>query len=107
MSQRQVTWLTVLAVVAAACAPGVNEAVNVVAPASGTVAGFWHGVWHGLIVPITFVISLFSDHVQIYEVHNNGGWYNLGFLFGVSGVFGGGGHGSGRVVSVTRTRSIG
>jgi len=38
----------------------------------GSVAGFWLGLWHGLIAPITFVISLFSDNVNFYEVHNNG-----------------------------------
>jgi len=58
------------------------------------VAGFWRGLWHGLILPITFVISLFSDSVTIYEAHNNGGWYNLGFLLGVATIFGGGGAGS-------------
>ena len=27
----------------------------------------------------------------MYEVHNTGAWYNLGFLLGMSIVFGGGG----------------
>jgi hypothetical protein len=42
-------------------------------------AGFWLGLWHGIITPVTFVISLFSSAVGIYEVHNNGGWYDTGF----------------------------
>lgn len=54
-------------------------------------AGFWAGFWHGLISPVTFVVSLFSSGVGIYEVNNNGGWYDFGFLIGVSGSFGGGG----------------
>jgi hypothetical protein len=58
------------------------------------VAGFWRGLWHGLISPIAFLISLFSDSVAIYEAHNNGGWYNFGFLFGAATIFGGGGAGS-------------
>jgi hypothetical protein len=33
---------------------------------------------------------LFNDHVNLYEVHNNGNWYNFGFVFGLSIVFGGG-----------------
>lgn len=55
----------------------------------GSVAGFWLGLWHGLILPITFVFSLFQDGVNVYEVHNNGGWYNFGFLWGATLVLGG------------------
>ena len=51
-------------------------------------AGFWAGVWHGNIAGITFVVSLFNKGVSIYETHNNGGWYNFGFLLGVSSLFG-------------------
>jgi hypothetical protein len=42
-----------------------------------------------MIAPITFGISLFNPGVQMYEVHNNGSWYNLGFLLGVMSVFSG------------------
>jgi len=58
----------------------------------GEIAGFWQGLWHGIIVPVTWVISLFSETVGIYEVHNNGGWYDTGFLLG-AGMFLGGGSG--------------
>jgi hypothetical protein len=54
-------------------------------------AGFWAGFWHGLISPITFIVSLFAAGVRIYEVNNNGRWYDFGFIIGVSGAFGGGG----------------
>lgn len=60
----------------------------------GEVAGFWKGLWHGFIVFFSFVVSLFSDKVRIYEVHNNGGWYNFGYLLGVMMFFGGGGGGA-------------
>ena len=53
-------------------------------------AGFWAGLWHGLICGITFIISLFSDNVTIYEVNNSGNWYNFGFILGVMIIFGGG-----------------
>jgi hypothetical protein len=79
----------------AGCAAGSNDLVNTNG-AKGSVAGFWLGLWHGIISPVTFVISLFNKSVQMYEVHNNGGWYNLGFLFGVIAIFGGGGGGAGR-----------
>ena len=51
-------------------------------------AGFWAGLWHGMILPITFVVSLFKPEVGIYETHNNGGWYNFGFFLGVASAFG-------------------
>ncbi|MFH1039379.1 MAG: hypothetical protein V1789_12015 [PVC group bacterium] len=52
-------------------------------------AGFWAGLWHGLICIVTFVISLFTKNVQMYEINNTGGWYNFGFLLGVCIIFGG------------------
>jgi hypothetical protein len=73
--------------VLAACAPGAN---NVVAAGGQELAGFWLGLWHGVITPVTFVISLFNDNVNIYEVHNNGNWYNFGFVLGLGVVFGSG-----------------
>lgn len=75
--------------VLAACAPGTNPDVGVAAP-DGGVAGFWLGLWHGIISPITFVISLFTDGVSLYEVHNNGNWYDFGFVLGAGILFGGG-----------------
>ena len=56
-----------------------------------TPAGFWAGLWHGVICPITFLISLFSPGVRIYEKNNNGRWYDFGFVIGRSGAFGGSG----------------
>jgi hypothetical protein len=78
-----------LALLLTACAAGVNPSVGAAA-ADGHVAGFWLGLWHGLICPITFLISLFTDDVNIYEVANNGNWYDFGFVIGVSSAFGGG-----------------
>jgi hypothetical protein len=71
----------------AGCAAGPNDVASV-----GTthLAGFWLGLWHGLISPITFLVSLFNHDVNLYEVHNNGGWYNFGFILGASIIFGGG-----------------
>ena len=59
-------------------------------------AGFWRGLWHGIIAPFTFVISLFSDNVHLYEVYNNGNWYNFGFVLGAGILFGGGSKASSR-----------
>lgn len=53
-------------------------------------AGFWQGLWHGFIAPFTFIASLFTKSVGVYEAYNNGGWYNFGFIFGLMVFFGGG-----------------
>ena len=75
-------------VVLGACAPGVNASVDTAGP-DGDVAGFWLGLWHGLIVVITFIVSLFNEGVSIYEVHNTGALYDLGFVLGLFIAFGG------------------
>lgn len=85
----------VLLLTLASCAAGPNTLQGTPDP-GGEVAGFWLGLWHGIIAPITFIISLFSDAVDMYDVHNNGGWYNFGFLLGVLIIFGGGGGGASR-----------
>ncbi len=54
-------------------------------------ASFLAGLWHGLICPITFIVSLFSPGVRIYEQNNKGRWYDFGFVMGISGAFGGSG----------------
>lgn len=55
-------------------------------------AGFWMGLWHGVISFITLIIHIFNDSVRVYEINNSGGWYDFGFLLGVSCVWGGGSH---------------
>jgi hypothetical protein len=46
-------------------------------------AGFLGGFWHGSIAGITFIVSLFVVGVSIYETHNNGRWYEFGFILGI------------------------
>jgi len=85
---RILAWLgcgLLLFLVLSSCAPGPNS-VEKTADAEGKTAGFWLGLWHGLISPITFIISLFSKNIDIYEVHNSGSWYNFGFVLG-AGLF--------------------
>jgi hypothetical protein len=45
-------------------------------------AGFWLGTWHGIIMYPSFIGSLIWDDVAVYAVHNNGAWYDFGFLGG-------------------------
>lgn len=54
-------------------------------------AGFLGGLWHGLIAPVTFIISLFTPNVRIYETNNKGVIYDFGFIIGISASFGGSG----------------
>lgn len=66
--------------------PGPNPLVDETGP-NDSIAGLGQGFWHGLIAPITLVISFFNEEVQMYEVHNSGRAYNLGFLIGIAIVF--------------------
>jgi hypothetical protein len=77
--------------VLAGCAPGSNQSKGA-AGEHGVVAGFWLGLWQGFIAPIVLVIALFKSNLGIYEVHNNGAWYNFGYLFGLACFFGGSGN---------------
>jgi len=85
--------LVLLSLAAVSCTAGPNQLQNM-PDEEGEVAGFWMGLWHGLISPITFVLSLFTENIYVFEVHNNGGWYILGFLLGTSITFGGSGSGA-------------
>lgn len=87
--------LGLLVLLLAACVAGLNPEVGVAAE-GGDVAGFWLGLWHGIIAPVTFFISLFTDDVTLYEVRNNGNWYDLGFVLGAGILFGGHGAWRGR-----------
>jgi len=53
--------------------------------------GFLMGLVDGALAPIAFIVSLFSDTVAIYGVPNSGGWYDFGFLIGLTCWAGGGG----------------
>jgi uncharacterized spore protein YtfJ len=56
----------------------------------GRIGGLGLGIWHGFISPVTFVVSLFNNDVQMYDVHNNGNQYNIGFILGLLLFFGAG-----------------
>jgi hypothetical protein len=75
-----------LLILAVSCAPG-DARYNVV---TGRPANFWAGLWHGLIIVITFIVSLFTSNVRIYEANNVGWAYNLGFILGCCVSLGGG-----------------
>jgi hypothetical protein len=93
--------LTILLAVIAGCAPGSSVQVNtpstsmqLTAPGpnpmlnqpdlSGRIARAGAGLWHGIIAPATLILSFFNVDVRMYEVHNVGSEYDLGFLLGVA-----------------------
>ena len=84
----------VCVIVFSGCAAGPNPLKGEPRDSADKPAGFWRGLWHGIIVVIAFIVSWFKSSVSVYEVHNNGFWYNLGFLIGISGILGGGVGGS-------------
>jgi hypothetical protein len=89
-SQNHLKWLPVVVLAVlflSSCAAG-NEKFDI------DPAGFFMGLWHGLISLFTFIISIFSDNITIYEVNNNGWPYNLGFILGISIFYGGSSKGS-------------
>ncbi len=91
MSKIKLLWLIIVCIVVlvlTACAAGPNELASVPRE-DGSLPGFWLGAWHGLIFPFTFIISLFTNAIHFYEVHNDGLWYNVGFFLGAAVSLGG------------------
>jgi len=101
---KNLIFVAILLVLVTGCAPGSSVEVNTPATSiqltspgpnpqlnepdeNGRVAGVAQGLWHGLIAPVTLIGSFFNPALEMYEVHNNGKEYNLGFLFGVALVF--------------------
>lgn len=78
------------ALVASGCADANLAQDNLELCARG-LSGFWWGLWHGIVAPFSFVGSLFKPEIAIYDICNNGGWYDFGFCLGV-GAFTKGGH---------------
>lgn len=66
--------------------PGPNPAADTAAE-NGRIAGLGTGLWHGLISIVTLIISFTNPDTQMYEVHNTGPLYNLGFLLGIALLF--------------------
>jgi hypothetical protein len=64
-------------------APGPNPMINQ-PDGLGRVARAGAGLWHGIIAPVTLVFSFFNSDIHMYEVHNAGSEYDLGFLLGVA-----------------------
>lgn len=90
-STRSLLWALPLAATAllVGCTPGPNPLAHH-AIAGGDQAGFFLGLWHGVIIWVSFIVSLFDRGVSVYEVHNSGWAYDLGFTIGAASMHGGG-----------------
>ena len=64
-------------------APGPNPLMNQ-PDSTGRIARAGAGLWHGIIAPATLLVSFFNSDVRMYQVHNAGSEYDLGFLVGVA-----------------------
>lgn len=82
---------TASALLLAGCAAAANPGAG-----GSDAPGFWLGLWQGFIAPIAFLVSLFNHNVGIYEVHNNGAWYDCGYIVGLTVFFSGGAAGGAR-----------
>ena len=60
-----------------------NPMTNTALESTGKVYGFWNGLWDGMTAIFAFIGNLFGGHYGIYQVHNNGNWYDFGFLLGI------------------------
>jgi len=91
--------LVILFGLLSACAPGTNVEVNtpstsmqLTAPGAnpmtnqpdvnGRIARAGAGLWHGIIAPATLLVSFFNSDIRMYEVHNAGAEYDMGFFLG-------------------------
>ena len=79
---RRVGLMFVLILILASCAAG-NGTYS-----AEEQAGFFSGVWHGWIAPFALISHLFDNDVRVYEIDNDGIWYDVGFYIAVISGFG-------------------
>ena len=89
MNRRYLKLVAVVTLVAVVMSCTASQLAPTDAQLTSDIPGFWKGLWHGFIAPITFFVSLFSDHVRVYAWPNTGRLYDLGFMLGISGFSGG------------------
>lgn len=82
VATRHMAWLGLVTIMFVGCAAGSAQFTG------DAPAGFWLGIWHGMISCVTLVIGIFNDHVNVYEIHNSGGWYDFGFIIGITALWG-------------------
>lgn len=91
MKTKNIFLLLFLLLFLSACTAEPQQVANCV---QGEPAGFLLGIWHGIIAPITFILSIFFESIEVYAKNNTGGWYDFGFLIGIGAFSGGAGRAS-------------
>ena len=79
---KKIILLLLIVIFLASCIPGDGKHT------SKKPAGILWGIWHGWIAPISLILGIFNPAVHIYEVHNVGWLYDLGFYLAIVGGFG-------------------
>ena len=79
---KKVLIILILLLMLSACVPGDRH------HSAQKPAGFLWGIWHGWIAPISLILGIFHPSVRIYEVHNIGWLYDLGFYMAIIGGLG-------------------
>lgn len=82
--KKQFALLAVI-LIAAFMFTGCADAIDVTACTVDKPAGFWRGLWNGITAGFSFISSLFNDNIAVYNMNNNGGWYDFGFVLGAAG----------------------
>lgn len=79
--------LVLLALSTLACAtPNADRGVPL--EATGKVYGFWNGVGDSFSAPWAFMSNvIWGTNHGIYQTHNNGNWYDFGYVFGIGLIF--------------------
>jgi len=78
-----VAMIAVTVLACTGCIARVNE--NTERPPSG----FFRGVWHGWIAPFTLILQFVDRDNRMYDPHNTGFAYEIGFYMAVISGIGG------------------
>ena len=85
--KKKIVLMIGLAFLCTSCFAGPNSLEGVPGD-NGKVANDWNGLWDGMIAPISFIVSLFNESVEVYNPNSNG-WHPFGFVCGSGILFGG------------------
>ena len=79
---KKIVLLLLIVIFLASCVPGDGKHT------AKKPAGILWGIWHGWIAPISLVVGIFNPAIRVYESHNIGWLYDLGFYLAIVGGFG-------------------
>jgi hypothetical protein len=83
MKRPLILGIILIAMLLTGCLAGTDSQFDAETP-----AGFFAGAWHGLLAPFTLLADLLGANVSMYEPANVGPQYDLGFLIGLTILFG-------------------